>query len=87
MLLLCLSACHEQEDYGEDIQDGKLVLNYQVDGGMQASTYGVAPKHMNAGLMMYILFSSAVLRILIPINMWATAVRLFLLLHQQGVFG
>ncbi|MBB4046438.1 hypothetical protein GGR06_004273 [Bacteroides reticulotermitis] len=41
-LLLCLSACHEQEDYGEDIQDGKLVLNYQVDGGMQASTYGVA---------------------------------------------
>ena len=41
-LLLCLNACHEQEDYGEDIQDGKLVLNYQVDGGMQAPTYGVA---------------------------------------------
>ncbi|MFV0327282.1 MAG: BACON domain-containing protein [Bacteroides xylanisolvens] len=41
-LLLCLSACHEQEDYGEDIQDGKLVLNYQVDGGMEVPTYAVA---------------------------------------------
>ena len=40
--LLCLSACHEQEDYGEQIQDGRLVLNYQVDGGMEVPTYAVA---------------------------------------------
>ncbi|HJD74623.1 MAG TPA: hypothetical protein K8W04_00995 [Bacteroides reticulotermitis] len=39
--LLCLSACHEQEDYDGEIQDGKLVLNYQVDGGMEVSTYAI----------------------------------------------
>lgn len=40
--LLCLSACHDVEDYGGEIQDGKLALNYQVDSGMQGTTYALA---------------------------------------------
>ena len=39
---LCLSACHDEEHYAEEIKDGRLVLSYEVDGGMQASTYALA---------------------------------------------
>ena len=68
--LLCLCACHEQEDYGEDIQDGKLVLNYQVDGGMQASTYGVTAEAHECRIDdVYTLFSAVILTQPIPINM------------------
>lgn len=40
-LLLCLSACHEQEEYDTEIKDGKLLLNYQVNSGIEVSTYAV----------------------------------------------
>ena len=39
---LCLSACHDEANYAGEIENGKLVLSYQVDGGMQASTYAVS---------------------------------------------
>ncbi|MFV0589532.1 hypothetical protein, partial [Bacteroides reticulotermitis] len=40
-LLVCLSACHDEGDYTGEIQDGKLALSYQVDGGMHIPTYAV----------------------------------------------
>ena len=57
---LCLSACHDAGDYAEEIEDGKLVLSYQVDGGMQASTYALAAETHECRIDdVYILFFRA----------------------------
>ena len=55
--LLCLSGCYEHEDYGSEIQDGKLELKFQVVGGMQVSTYGIPGEtHENKIDEVYTLF-------------------------------